>query len=99
MSVLDSADDKDLLILSESDVESETDEVTDSEYGDEKEDITTVTRESSPTRLDPRFHQPPPSAFKRVALIAFTVLLFWLALSMRKNLWEVKKQEIVYANR
>ena len=44
--------------------------------------------------------QPSPSPLKRAALIAFTVLLFWLAFSMRTSLYRAKKEDhIIYANR
>ncbi|KAG9218376.1 hypothetical protein PLEOSDRAFT_1090887 [Pleurotus ostreatus PC15] len=35
---------------------------------------------------DPRFYQETPSATKRVLLLAFVALLFWLAFSMRRSM-------------
>lgn len=35
---------------------------------------------------DPRFYQETPSATKRILLLAFVALLFWLAFSMRRSM-------------
>lgn len=48
---------------------------------------------------DPRFHQPSPSLSKRAALIVFTLLLFWLALSMRTSLLKARRARVIYAPR
>jgi hypothetical protein len=49
---------------------------------------------------DPRFERPAPSAWKRAALIAFVVVMFWMAISMRLSIHKAKpKPEVIYANR
>ncbi len=35
---------------------------------------------------DPRFYQETPSVMKRVLLLVFVALLFWLAFSMRRSM-------------
>lgn len=46
---------------------------------------------------DPRFNPPTPSAWKRAALLAFVVVLFYIAYNMRVNL--ARQSQIVYADR
>ena len=57
----------------------------------------------APTQMiDPRFVRPRVAPWKRVALLAFVALLFWLAFSMR---WMVQKarqqqqQQVLHAKR
>lgn len=59
------------------------------------------SRSSSPEPAkDTRFDRPQPSACRRLTLIVFFVLLFWLAFSLRNGLLQAKKKpQIVYANR
>ncbi|KAF9045561.1 hypothetical protein BJ165DRAFT_1346668 [Panaeolus papilionaceus] len=65
------------------------------------------SREGSPERedteepaADPRFNQPPPALWKRLALIGFVAFLFWAALLLRGNLLKAKrKPQIIYASR
>ncbi|KAG6917763.1 hypothetical protein DXG01_001168 [Tephrocybe rancida] len=65
----------------------------------EKEDSATANAHPEPQQ-DARFHTPPPSPLKRAALILFTLLLFWLAFSMKRSLWDANRDaRIVYANR
>ncbi|KAL6301506.1 hypothetical protein BKA93DRAFT_818936 [Sparassis latifolia] len=45
---------------------------------------------------DPRFNPPTPSVWKRVALLIFVVVLFWLAFSMRA---QHRKPAVVHAQR
>ncbi|EPQ50382.1 hypothetical protein GLOTRDRAFT_118339 [Gloeophyllum trabeum ATCC 11539] len=47
-------------------------------------------------RQDPRFNQPAPSIWKRVALIGFVFLLFWLGLHLRL---QSQKPKVVHAHR
>ncbi|KAF8219988.1 hypothetical protein L208DRAFT_1336363 [Tricholoma matsutake] len=50
--------------------------------------------------LDPRFDQPTPSPYKRAALVIFTILLFWIALSLRASLLAHKRSsKVIYASR
>ena len=63
------------------------------------DDVMPQEEEDSPQEQDQRFHQPPPSPFKRAALIVFTLLLFWLALSMRTSLLKGRKAKVIYAPR
>lgn len=37
---------------------------------------------------DSRFDQPTPSPWARAALLAFIVFMFWLALRLRRAVWE-----------
>lgn len=62
---------------------------------DDEEEIPEVPVELP---VDPRFHQPTPAPWKRAALLLFLFFLFWLAFSMRKDLWN-KKPEVIYAKR
>ncbi|KAG5646681.1 hypothetical protein DXG03_002671 [Asterophora parasitica] len=92
---------------------SETDTGTESDVESEAESVasdTKTTRDTSPRshsrsteqeqERDPRFHQPPPSRLKRLALIVFTLLLFGVALRMRQSLWREKKApKVIYASR
>ncbi|KAF8896921.1 hypothetical protein CPB85DRAFT_1328504 [Mucidula mucida] len=64
-----------------------------SDVEDEKEHL---LRRQYP--IDSRFHQPTPAPWKRVALIAFVGVMFWLAFSMRKKAWE-RKNKVVFAKR
>ncbi|PPR03370.1 hypothetical protein CVT24_012495 [Panaeolus cyanescens] len=65
------------------------------------------SREGSPEQEDteepeedPRFNQPPPAIWKRLALIGFVGFLFWLGLVLRGNLLQAKKKpQIIYASR
>lgn len=43
---------------------------------------------------DARFNVPPPSKWKRFALLVFVVFLFWIALRMRP-----KQPQVIYAER
>jgi len=63
------------------------------------DDVVPHEEEDSLPEQDPRFHQPSPSPFKRAALIVVTLLLFWLALSMRTSLLKAKKAQVIYAPR
>ncbi|KAF8837989.1 hypothetical protein BDN67DRAFT_972198 [Paxillus ammoniavirescens] len=47
--------------------------------------------------VDPRFNPPPPAVWKRVALIAFIIFLFWLSFTfrLRKN----AEPNVVHASR
>ncbi|KIJ48781.1 hypothetical protein M422DRAFT_161909 [Sphaerobolus stellatus SS14] len=47
-------------------------------------------------RRDPRFNVPAPSKWRRIALVLFTVFLFWCALRMRAAR---QQPEIIYADR
>jgi hypothetical protein len=95
------ADAKDSLILSESDKDSESD-LEESEFDSETEK---TAKESSPSArerpvTDPRFDQPTPSPYKRAALVIFTILLFWVALSLRTSLLAQKRSpKVTYASR
>ncbi|KAF9218836.1 hypothetical protein BS17DRAFT_719406 [Gyrodon lividus] len=42
-------------------------------------------REHTSAPVDARFDRPSPPAWKRVALIAFIIFLFWLSFSFRPN--------------
>ncbi|KAJ2916716.1 hypothetical protein MD484_g3689, partial [Candolleomyces efflorescens] len=42
-------------------------------------------------KSDPRFNRPPPSVLSRLLLIAFLVLLLWLAVRMRMTLLDDKR--------
>jgi len=87
-------DEKEPLIVSESDVVTESDLESDSESEKRPK-----PKDATPPP-DPRFHPPAPSPFKRAVLIIFTLLLFWLALSMRKSLWKEKRSpQVIYASR
>jgi hypothetical protein len=63
------------------------------------DDVVPREEEDSLPEQDPRFHQPSPSPFKRAALIIVTLLLFWLALSMRTSLLKARKAKVIYAPR
>ncbi len=67
-----------------------------SDVEDEKEHLLRQPRLQYP--IDPRFHQPTPAPWKRVALLAFVGVMFWLAFSMRKKAWE-RKNKVVFAKR
>lgn len=79
---------------------------TDPEYPDAKDEKTAATR-LAPTsdvrelherlQADPRFNPPPPSAWKRIALLALIGFLLYLAFSMRTR--TARKEQVVYANR
>lgn len=47
---------------------------------------------------DPRFNPPTPSRLKRAGLLVLVFLLFWVAISMRKNMRNAPPK-VVYANR
>jgi hypothetical protein len=49
--------------------------------------------------VDVRFHPPPPSPWKRLALIILVCLLFYLGFYMRSALLDGKKSKVVYASR
>lgn len=71
---------------------------------DANDDDSTVdnTTQTTRTQLEPiasLFVQPTPSPWKRAALIAFTLLMFWFAFSMRMSLYEAKQQQVVHAKR
>jgi hypothetical protein len=54
----------------------------------------------SQQEFDRRFSQPTPSPFKRVALVAFIVVMFYLAFQMRRSVQQAtQKQNIIYAKR
>ena len=46
---------------------------------------------------DPRFNPPTPSPWKRAALVVLVVVLFWLGITMRKQM--AKQPEVIYATR
>jgi hypothetical protein len=46
---------------------------------------------------DPRFHTPTPAPWKRVGLLVFMAILFWIALRMRAP--QPEQPKIVHANR
>lgn len=48
---------------------------------------------------DPRFNPPTPSLWKRVALIAAIVVLFYVALKMRMAMVQPQSAPVVHANR
>jgi hypothetical protein len=52
---------------------------------------------------DPRFEREAPSAWKRVALLVFIVLMFWVAIRMRMDGEQQKpvnaEPEVIYASR
>ncbi|KAJ7575524.1 hypothetical protein C8J56DRAFT_971476 [Mycena floridula] len=81
------------------------DDYSTSELSDEEQEIRRpLRRQPSPPRdprfpngIDPRFIQPTPAAWKRVALLAFVVALFWVAISMRAG--QSRKNMIVHASR
>ena len=50
-------------------------------------------------RRDPRFNPPPPSAWKRVALLITIVVLFYVALRMRMALIRPNEPQVIHANR
>ncbi|KAI6132393.1 hypothetical protein EDD16DRAFT_1699656 [Pisolithus croceorrhizus] len=65
---------------------------------DTRTQSTSRTSQSTPRRLtDPRFNPPPPATWKRVALIAFVIFLFWLSYSLRTK--KNTQQDIIYASR
>ena len=54
----------------------------------------------SQQEFDRRFHQPTPSPFKRAALIAFILVMFYLAFHLRRSVSQAtQKQKIIYAKR
>ncbi|KAF8481460.1 hypothetical protein JB92DRAFT_2800349 [Gautieria morchelliformis] len=61
-----------------------------------------TARSASPKQLqerfrrDARFNPPPPSTWKRVALVVLVVFLFWLAFRMRL---QQRKPQIIHADR
>ncbi|KAI0049856.1 hypothetical protein FA95DRAFT_1488372 [Auriscalpium vulgare] len=48
---------------------------------------------------DPRFNPPTPSAWKRVGLIVFIVVMFWLSFQLRTTPSTHKEPEVVHADR
>lgn len=75
-------------------IEPDTDAETNATY----DKATVPTQDDSPP--DPRFNPPTPSPFKRAALIAFTILLFWIAFNLRPSLWNNNREgKVVYASR
>jgi hypothetical protein len=95
------ADENEAPILSESDQDSESD-LEESEFGSETEKITGKSIPDTRERpvADPRFNQPTPSPHKRAALVIFTILLFWVALSLRTSLLAQKRSpKVTYASR
>lgn len=50
-------------------------------------------------RADPRFNPPPPSPWKRAALILFVVFLLWFAYTLRKPLMAPFEPKVVHARR
>ncbi|KAH9948597.1 hypothetical protein B0H21DRAFT_230595 [Amylocystis lapponica] len=46
---------------------------------------------------DPRFNPPTPSFWKRLALVAFVVVLFWFAITLRVQL--ARPPKVVHATR
>jgi hypothetical protein len=97
-------DEKEPLTPSGSELESESD-LEESEMSSEAEAETDAAESKSVgvaerPAPDPRFDQPTPSPYKRAALIIFTILLFWIALSLRGNLLAHKKSpKVIYASR
>ncbi|KAF8514008.1 hypothetical protein BU17DRAFT_94886 [Hysterangium stoloniferum] len=62
---------------------------------------TSTARSTSPElqerfKRDIRFNPPPPSPWKRVALLLFVVVLFYFALKMRLS---KEEPQIIYADR
>lgn len=49
------------------------------------------------TERDPRFNVPPPSTWKRVALLLFVGLLFWLSFYVKLS--KPEKPKVIHANR
>ncbi|KAG6816858.1 hypothetical protein H0H87_002344 [Tephrocybe sp. NHM501043] len=81
--------------LLDNDLRKETSIRPDSEIGEKCDQAP-----AEPPAPNPRFHEPPPSAFKRAALIAFTLLLLWLAFAMRQSLWKSNREaKVIYASR
>ncbi|KAG6863609.1 hypothetical protein C0991_004631, partial [Blastosporella zonata] len=94
MTAIEPVSEKDNLISNSSDHGTDSSIESGSEL-DEKRDKTPVDQPA----LSLRFHEPPPSPFKRAALIVFTLLLFWLALTMRQSLWKNNHEaKVVHAN-
>jgi len=94
-------DEKEFLVTSESELETESD-IEESEIDSEAEKNTTEPKLAAPERPVPnaRFNQTTPSPYKRAALIIFTILLFWLALSLRASLLAYKRSpKVIYASR
>ncbi|KAI6006896.1 hypothetical protein EDD15DRAFT_2153532 [Pisolithus albus] len=66
---------------------------------DTRPQATSGPSQSTPRRLtDPRFNPPPPPIWKRVALIALIIFLFWLSYSLRRTKKNAQ-QDIIYASR
>jgi hypothetical protein len=79
-------------------------------YEDDSEEERNVgngERSDSPTHLnrlrlrDPRFNPPPPSLYKRLALLVFVAVLFYVAIGMRKAMYgrSDENKNVVYAKR
>lgn len=73
--------------------------LTTDDVDDEKPDFSSASPAALRARLnqDPRFNQPTPSTWKRLVLLLFIVVLFWLALSLR--LQKPSQANVVHANR
>jgi hypothetical protein len=91
-------DEKESLVNSESDSGTESD-IEESEIGSEAEKNTREPKLAPPESPipHPRFDQPTPSPYKRAALVIFTILLFWLALSLRAS--HKRSSKVIYASR
>ncbi|KAG6875918.1 hypothetical protein C0993_006822 [Termitomyces sp. T159_Od127] len=68
------------------------------------EPVTKYDKDKVPTQddslPDPRFNPPTPSPFKRAALIAFVILLLWIAFSLRPSLLKNNREaKVIYASR
>lgn len=88
-------------MTSESDLGTESD-LEESEIDSEAEKNTREPKLAAPESPipNPRFDQPTPSPYKRAALVIFTILLFWLALSLRASLLAHKRlPKVTYASR
>ncbi|EKM76849.1 hypothetical protein AGABI1DRAFT_115523 [Agaricus bisporus var. burnettii JB137-S8] len=81
-------DEQPLLDVNHHDEDAE-DRALDSDGGEDNRDTTVV---------DERFNPPPPSPWKRLALLLFIVFLFYIAFQMRSSI-PSKKAKVVYASR
>lgn len=89
--LLPAADENERLLESDADA--------DGDESDSQLHVAEPTETSVTPALDPRFHPPTPSPYKRAALLLFIVFLFWLAYDFRKAAWEARKPHVVHASR
>ncbi|KAG6872280.1 hypothetical protein C0995_011317 [Termitomyces sp. Mi166 len=98
MASAESIEEKDVL-LSRSVPGAERNVDSDTEF-DAKLDLKVPVPNQDDSPPDPRFNPPIPSPFKRAALIAFTIILFWIASNIRTSLWKNNREDnVVYASR